>query len=114
MARANPEAGRRMVLETRHDRGHDLDADENVNVNASGLAVVDDLSWRCREARLVSEERRLWPSSHGLGLRDTGHVETDRPWTLAPTQTLSVTNSALIKCYSLVQYRDLLASAPVS
>ena len=36
-------------LETRHDRGHDLDADENVNVNASGLAVVDDLSWRCRE-----------------------------------------------------------------
>ena len=62
----------------------------------------------------MSEERRLWPSSHGLGLRDTGHVETDRPWTLAQTQTLSVTNSALIKCYSLVQYRDLLASAPVS
>ena len=49
MARADPEAGRRMVLETRHDRGHHLDADENVNVNASGLAVVDDLSWRCRE-----------------------------------------------------------------
>ena len=47
----------------------------------------------------MSEERRLWPSSHGLGLRDTGHVETDRPWTLAPTQTLSVTNSALIKCF---------------
>ena len=40
MARADPEADRRMVLETRHhletrhDRGHDLDADENVNVNA--------------------------------------------------------------------------------
>ena len=49
MARADPEADRRMVLETRHDRGHDLDADENVIVNASGLAVVDDLSWRCRE-----------------------------------------------------------------
>ena len=47
----------------------------------------------------MSEECRLWPSSHGLGLRDTGHVETDRPWTLAPTQTLSVTNSALIKCF---------------
>ena len=49
MARADPEADCRMILETRHDRGHDLDADENVNVNASGLAVVEDLSWRCRE-----------------------------------------------------------------
>ena len=108
---SRPRSGSPYGLETRHDRGHHLDADENVNVNASGLAVVDDLSWRCREARLVSEERRLWPSSHGLGLRDTGHVETDRPWTLAPTQTLSVTNSALIKCFHWYRYRALLGPA---
>ena len=56
MARAEPEADCRMVLETRHDYGDDLDADENVIVNASGLAVVEELSIRCAVQRLVSEE----------------------------------------------------------
>jgi hypothetical protein len=53
MARAEPEADCRM---TRHDYGDDLDAYENVIVNASGLAVVEELSIRCAVHRLVSEE----------------------------------------------------------
>jgi hypothetical protein len=56
MARAESEADCRMVLETRHDYG-DLDADENVIVKASGLAVVKELSIRCAVQRLFSEER---------------------------------------------------------
>ena len=56
MARADPEADCRMILETRHDYGDDLDAYENVIVNAIGLAVVEELSMKCAVQRLVSEQ----------------------------------------------------------
>jgi hypothetical protein len=104
MARADPEADCRMVLETRHEYGDDLDADENVIVNASGLAVVEELSIRCAVQRLVrARSASLWPSTHGLGLRDGGR-STCHP----------VSRSHCLILLPLEQFRDLPAMEPVS
>ena len=104
MARAEPEADCRMVLETRHDYGDDLDAYENVIVNASGLAVVEELSMRCAVQRLVSEE--CLP----LAVHPRSRPEGRRTESLPPSQPLTVSHSVL----PLVQYRDLPAREPVS
>ena len=87
MARAESEADCRMVLETRHDYG-DLDADENVIVNASGLAVVEELSIRCAVHRLVSEE--CLP----LAVHPRSRPEGRRTESLPPSQPLTLSHSA--------------------
>ena len=102
MARAEPEADCRMVLETRHDYG-DLDADENVIVKASGLAVVEELSFRCAVHWLVSEE--CLP----LAVHPRSRPEGRRTESLPPSQPLTLSHSVL----PLVQYRDLPAREPV-
>jgi hypothetical protein len=93
-----------MVIETRHDYGDDLDAYENVIVNASGLAVVEELGIRCAVHWLVSEER--FP----LAVHPRSRPEGRRMEYLPPSQPLTVSHSVL----PLVQYRDLRAKEPVS
>ena len=105
MARAEPEADCRMVLETRHDYGDDLDAYENVIVNASGLAVVEELSFRCAVHWLVSEER--FPLAVHPRSRPEGRLD-GVPATQSAAHTVSF-------CFDpLEQYRDLPAREPVS
>ena len=88
MARAEPEADCRMVLETRHDYGDDLDAYENVIVKASGLAVVEELSIRCAVHWLVSEE--CLP----LAVHPRSRPEGRRTESLPPSQPLTLSHSA--------------------
>ena len=78
-----------------------MDAHENVIVKASGLAVVEELSFRCAVHWLVSEER--FPLAvHGHGLRDGGR---------SPCHPVSRSHCLIL--LPLEQFRDLPAREPV-